>query len=220
MYAVVKTGGKQLRVEVGETVSVELLDAAAGAVVTLPALLVSDGESIVTGAEAANATVTAEVLGHGKADKVVVFKFKKRKGYKKLKGHRQNLTLIKVTDIAVAGAQEGRQEGRCRRRPPRPRPSRPRRSRLPRPRSRRLPKAAGEEGGPEGEAGRQGAGREGRGGQEAGRQEGRPRKKLAAEKPAAKKPAAKKADSASAAKKPAAKKPAAKKTAKPADSAE
>lgn len=106
MYAVVKSGGKQQKVEVGETISVELLDAEAGAAVTLPALLINDGDKIIIGEDAANATVTAEVLGHGKADKIVVFKFKKRKGYKKTQGHRQNLTLIKVTDIALAGAKK------------------------------------------------------------------------------------------------------------------
>jgi large subunit ribosomal protein L21 len=106
MYAVVKTGGKQLKVVVGETVSVELLDAQPGAVVTLPALLINDGENVLVGDDAANATVTAEVLGHGKADKVMIFKLKKRKGYKRTRGHRQDLTLIKVTDIALAGAKK------------------------------------------------------------------------------------------------------------------
>jgi large subunit ribosomal protein L21 len=106
MYAVVKTGGKQLKVVVGETVSVELLDASPGAVVTLAALAVNDGEKLVTGDEAAKATVTAEVIGHGKADKVMIFKLKKRKGYKRTRGHRQNLTLLKVTDIALAGAKK------------------------------------------------------------------------------------------------------------------
>jgi len=106
MYAVVKTGGKQLKVAVGETVSVELIDESAGAVVTLPALLINDGETVFTGEDAAKATVSAEVLGHGKADKVVVFKFKKRKGYKRTRGHRQDLTLLKVTDIALAGAKK------------------------------------------------------------------------------------------------------------------
>lgn len=105
MYAVVKTGGKQLKVEVGETVSVELLPADPGAVVTLPALFINDGEKIVTGEAAAKATVTAEVLGHGKADKVLVFSFRKRKGSKKLRGHRQPLTLVKITDIALEGAK-------------------------------------------------------------------------------------------------------------------
>jgi large subunit ribosomal protein L21 len=106
MYAVVKTGGKQHKVIVGETVSVELLDAEAGSVVTLPVLLVNDGEKLITGEDAAAATVTAEVLGHGKADKVIVFKFKKRKGYKRTRGHRQDLTLVKVTDIALAGVKK------------------------------------------------------------------------------------------------------------------
>jgi large subunit ribosomal protein L21 len=101
MYAVVKSGGKQHKLEVGETVSVELLDAEPGSVVTLPALLVSDGENITVGKDAAAAIVTAEVLGHGKADKVIIFKFKKRKGSKKLRGHRQKLTLIRVTEIAL-----------------------------------------------------------------------------------------------------------------------
>jgi large subunit ribosomal protein L21 len=106
MYAVVKTGGKQHKVVVGETVSVELLDADAGSVVTLPVLLVNDGEKLFTGKEAAAATVTAEVLGHGKADKIIVFKLKKRKGYKRTRGHRQGLTLIKVTDIVLEGAKK------------------------------------------------------------------------------------------------------------------
>jgi large subunit ribosomal protein L21 len=106
MYAVVKTGGKQHKVVVGETVSVELLDADAGSLITLPVLLINDGEKLLTGEDAAAATVTVEVLGHGKADKVIVFKFKKRKGYKRTRGHRQNLTLVKVTDIALAGAKK------------------------------------------------------------------------------------------------------------------
>ena len=106
MYAVVKTGGKQLKVAVGETVSVELLDASPGAVVTLPALAINDGDKLFTGDEAAKATVTTEVLGHGKADKVMIFKLKKRKGYKRTRGHRQNLTLLKVTGIALAGAKK------------------------------------------------------------------------------------------------------------------
>jgi len=212
MYAVVKTGGKQLRVEVGETVSVELLDAAAGAVVTLPALLVSDGESILTGAEAANATVTAEVLGHGKADKVVVFKFKKRKGYKKLKGHRQNLTLIKVTDIAVGGAKKVAKEVAA------PKAVKPAAPKAPAKKAAAETKPAAKKPAAKKPAAKKPAAKK------------PAAKKPATKKPATKKPAAKKTASATAAKKPvakkpaakkpAAKKPAAKKTAKPADSAE
>jgi large subunit ribosomal protein L21 len=103
MYAVVKTGGKQHKVAVGEIISVEKLDAVAGTVVTLPVLFVSDEDKVLTGAEAAAITVTAEVLGQGKADKVLVFKFRKRKGSKTLRGHRQPLTLLKVTDISAGG---------------------------------------------------------------------------------------------------------------------
>ena len=127
MYAVVNTGGKQLKVAVGDTVSVEKLDEAPGAVVKFDALLVSDGDKIMVGDEAAAIAITGEVLGHGKADKVIVFKFKKRKGYKKLRGHRQPLTLVKITDIGLVGAKpkaadekaedKGRRQGRLRPRP-------------------------------------------------------------------------------------------------------
>jgi large subunit ribosomal protein L21 len=106
MYAVVKTGGKQHTVAVGETISVEKLDAAPGATVTFPVLFVNDDEKVLAGAEAATATVTGEVLGHGKADKALVFKFRKRKGSKTLRGHRQPLTLVKITDISVGGAKK------------------------------------------------------------------------------------------------------------------
>jgi large subunit ribosomal protein L21 len=103
MYAVVKTGGKQHTVAVGETISVEKLDAAPGATVTFPVLFVNDDDKVLVGAEAATAIVTGEVLGHGKADKALVFKFRKRKGSKTLRGHRQPLTLVKITEISVGG---------------------------------------------------------------------------------------------------------------------
>jgi ribosomal protein L21 len=106
MYAVLKTGGKQHKVVVGETLSVELLDAAPGDTLWLPAILVSDGDKIVTGADAKNASVTVEVLGHGKADKVIAFQFRKRKGSKKMRGHRLPLTLVMVTVISVTGGMK------------------------------------------------------------------------------------------------------------------
>jgi len=100
MYAVVKTGGKQIKVEPGTVADVELIAAEPGSKITMIPLLVSDEGGITTDADAlASITVTAEVLEHVKADKLLVFKFKKRKGYKKLNGHRQNLTRIKVTAI-------------------------------------------------------------------------------------------------------------------------
>jgi large subunit ribosomal protein L21 len=99
MYAVVKSGGKQHRVAVGDTVSVEKLDVATGATVNLPAVLVNDDDKLLVGKDAAAVAITAEVLGHGKADKVLVFKFRKRKGSKTLRGHRQDLTLLRITAI-------------------------------------------------------------------------------------------------------------------------
>ena len=103
MYAVVKTGGKQIKVEPGTVADVELIDAKPGSKITLTPLLVSNEGGITTDAKALEGiTVTAEVLEHVKADKLLVFKFKKRKGYKKLNGHRQNLTRIKVAAIGDA----------------------------------------------------------------------------------------------------------------------
>ncbi len=105
MYAVVKTGGKQLKVEKGMTEVVEKLDVPVGSSVTFTPLFVSDEGKALVGAEVSSATVTAEVVEHFKGDKVVIFKFKKRKGYKVKKGHRQNLTRILVTDISLTGAK-------------------------------------------------------------------------------------------------------------------
>lgn len=100
MYAIVKTGGKQYKVEPGTVVSIEKLDAEVGDEVELPVIFVADGDTIEADPEKAAATkVTAEVLDQYKGKKQLVFKFKKRKGYKKLKGHRQQLTKVRV--IAV-----------------------------------------------------------------------------------------------------------------------
>ncbi len=104
MYAVVKTGGKQVKLEKGMTEVVEKLDAPVGGTVTFTPLFVSDDGKALAGSEAAGVTVTAEVVEHFKGDKQLVFKFKKRKGYKKLNGHRQAQTRIRVTDIAVGEA--------------------------------------------------------------------------------------------------------------------
>lgn len=100
MYAIVKTGGKQYKVEPGTVVSIEKLDAEIGDEVELPVIFVADGDTIEADpAKAAATKVTAEVLDQYKGKKQLVFKFKKRKGYKKLKGHRQQLTKVRV--IAV-----------------------------------------------------------------------------------------------------------------------
>jgi len=103
MYAVVSTGGKQLKVEKGAEAVVEKLDAAVGDTVTFDVLFVADEGSITAGSDAASATVTAEVVEHFKGDKQLVFKFKKRKGYKRTKGHRQQQTRVVITEIATSG---------------------------------------------------------------------------------------------------------------------
>ncbi|HET6499103.1 MAG TPA: 50S ribosomal protein L21 [Coriobacteriia bacterium] len=104
MYAVVSTGGKQLKVEKGAEAVVERLSADVGAVVSLDVLLVADGERVMVHPdEVAAASVTAEVVEHFRGSKAVVFKFKKRKGYKRLKGHRQEQTRLRITDITLSG---------------------------------------------------------------------------------------------------------------------
>ena len=102
MYAVVNTGGKQAKVEVGTIVAVEKLDAEVGSTVSLPVIFIADGDNVMaTAAELEGASVTAEVLEHFKGERLIVFKFKKRKGYKKLKGHRQQLTKVRITAVGA-----------------------------------------------------------------------------------------------------------------------
>ncbi len=103
MYAIVFTGGKQYKVAEGDTIEVEKLDAEAGSTVELPVVFVADGDAITFDAEKlASAKVTAEIVDQFKGEKQLVFKFKKRKGYKKMQGHRQRLTRLKVTSVALA----------------------------------------------------------------------------------------------------------------------
>ena len=100
MYAVVKTGGKQYKVAAGDVISIEKLDAEVGAEVELPVICVVDGSAIEANPEKASETkVTAEILDQYKGKKQLVFKFKKRKGYKKLRGHRQQLTKVRITAV-------------------------------------------------------------------------------------------------------------------------
>jgi large subunit ribosomal protein L21 len=105
MYAIVATGGKQLKVAAGDVVTVEKLDAAAGENVTFDVIFLADEDTIVVDpAELASAKVTGEVLEHFKGEKAIIFKFKKRKGYKRLKGHRQQLTKVRITDVSATAA--------------------------------------------------------------------------------------------------------------------
>jgi large subunit ribosomal protein L21 len=101
MYAVFRTGGKQFRAEPGGRLRVPTLEADEGASVTFDdVLLYSDGEEVKVGRPTVEgATVKAEVLGHGRGKKVIVFKRKRRKGYRRKQGHRQNYTEIQVDEI-------------------------------------------------------------------------------------------------------------------------
>ena len=102
MYAIVKTGGKQYRVEKGQTLLVERLRADEGATVAARADARALRRRPSFGDALGKATVSAKVLGHERGPKLRVFKFKPKRGYKKLAGHRQELTRIEITDIAPA----------------------------------------------------------------------------------------------------------------------
>ena len=105
MYAVVDTGGKQAKVEKDAVIAVEKLKAEVGGKVTLPVLFLADGDKILaTPEELAGVSVSAEVLEHFKGDKQTVFKLRKRKGYKRTKGHRQTLTAVRILDITIGEA--------------------------------------------------------------------------------------------------------------------
>jgi large subunit ribosomal protein L21 len=99
-YAIVKTGGKQYKVAVGDVVKVEKLESEPGAKVSLPVALVVDGATVTSDAAAlAKVAVTGEVLEHTKGPKIRIHKFKNKTGYHKRQGHRQQLTVLKVTGI-------------------------------------------------------------------------------------------------------------------------
>ncbi len=103
MYAVIKTGGKQYRVIPGERLKVEKLEVEVGGTVTLDQILmVSDGTKTTIGSPIIKgATVKVTVLSHGRGDKVMIFKFRRRKHYRKTQGHRQSFTEIKIETIAA-----------------------------------------------------------------------------------------------------------------------
>jgi large subunit ribosomal protein L21 len=103
MYAVIETGGKQYRVEVGTELEVELIDAQPGQAVTLDrVLLVGDGDDTAIGRPVvANAAVEAEVLRRDRGDKVIVFKYHPKARRRVKKGHRQDYTILRVTDVKL-----------------------------------------------------------------------------------------------------------------------
>ena len=105
MYAIVKTGGKQYRVERGQTLLVERLPAQEGADVALEPILYRSEETVFDKAGLKDVKVTAKVVAHVRGEKLRVFKFKPKRGYKRRTGHRQDLTRIEVTEIAAGKAK-------------------------------------------------------------------------------------------------------------------
>jgi len=105
MYAIVKTGGKQYRVERGQRLLVERLPVAEGADVALQPILYRSEEAVFDKEGLAGVKVTARVLAHVRGEKLRVFKFKPKRGYKRRTGHRQELTQIEVTDITAGAAK-------------------------------------------------------------------------------------------------------------------
>jgi len=107
MYAVVKTGGKQYRVAKDDIIKIERLPGDAGDTITLgDVLMVGEGDDVTVGAPLVDgASVAGEILEQGRAKKVIVFKKRRRQNYRRKKGHRQHLTVLKVTDILTGGAK-------------------------------------------------------------------------------------------------------------------
>ena len=99
MYAIVTTGGKQYKVATDDVITVEKLDGEVGSKVELPVLFLNDGKIVTDPAKLAKAKVTAEILEQFKGEKQLVFKFHKRKRYRRLNGHRQQLTKVKITKV-------------------------------------------------------------------------------------------------------------------------
>ncbi len=99
VYAIVRNGSGQAKVAVGDVIDIDLVNAAEGESVSLPVLLLVDGENVTAGADAAKISVDAEVLGDVKGPKIRIQKYKNKTGYKKRQGHRQKYTQVKITGI-------------------------------------------------------------------------------------------------------------------------
>ena len=102
MYAIVRSGGKQHKVAEGDVFETEKVDSEVGTSVTLPAVLLVDGEDVTSGADdLKKVSVTAEVVSHTKGPKIMILKYKNKTGYKKRQGHRQRLTRLRITGIST-----------------------------------------------------------------------------------------------------------------------
>ena len=104
MFAVVRTGGKQYRVAAGDKIAVEKLAGEAGDTITLgDVLLAGEGDSL---SDAGKVTVSAEIIAQAKSEKVVVFKKRRRHNYRRKNGHRQQMTLLRITDVGTGSAKK------------------------------------------------------------------------------------------------------------------
>ena len=99
MYAIVKTGGKQYNVQAGDVIRVEKLEEEAGNTIKLDVLYINDEGTVLVGNDVANAYAEAEVLGSGKGEKIVVYKYKAKKNVRRKQGHRQPFTALKIVNI-------------------------------------------------------------------------------------------------------------------------
>ena len=104
MYAVIKTGGKQHKVQPGDVIEVELMHGIGESVTFQPLLVVDDDGTTHYGKEAAKAVVTAKPVGEQKGDKVKIFKYKNKTGYARKAGHRQLLTLLEISTVSLGSA--------------------------------------------------------------------------------------------------------------------
>lgn len=101
MYAIVRSGAIQQKVAVGDVIEIDKISGTAGDSVTLPVVMLVDGEKVSAGSDVAKASVTVEVIGATKGPKITILKYKNKTGYRRRQGHRQKYTQVKVTDIAT-----------------------------------------------------------------------------------------------------------------------
>ena len=106
MYAVIEAGGKQYRVQEGDVITVEKIKAEVGEAVTFNTLLISAEGEVKVGAPYLNEVVTGTVVEHGKGEKVIIFKYKAKKDYRKKQGHRQPYTMVKIESLGGAAPKK------------------------------------------------------------------------------------------------------------------
>lgn len=198
MYAVIKTGGKQYKVAKNDVIQVEKLAGEAGSSVNLDeVLLVADDKGVTVGAPTVDgATVTATVVEQARGDKIIVFKKKRRKDYRRTKGHRQLVTVLRINEVLGKGQKRSAAKAKTPAKEPVKEPAPESTKEEAKPAAKQETKPAAEKPAPE-----------------STKEESKPAAKPAAKKAAPKKAPAKKLAAKAAAKKPATKKPAAKKPA-------